>query len=288
MTAMIDQTTHAWRDLLHKLLEHGQEVRPRDYLTRELLGWQSRVPMARPLVLSPARELGYRFLAAEAAWVASGDNRVATIKPFSRALPSFSDDGLTLAGAYGPPFRDQLGYVARTLAADPSSRQAVTTLWRPRPGHSRDVPCTLALQWLVREGRLHCVASMRSSDAWLGLPYDWATFSHLSAYLLVYLRVIKLDDDENYRWSSVRLGDLHLTAGSQHLYQRDWEPAARVLAEDPSIVRFDYQDLDPAEFADPDDLVEWLWFLAKRTHHGAYGSASDAYRHAWLRELFDV
>src|SRR5690606_12261131 len=129
-----------------------------------------------------------------------------------------------LAGAYGPPWVDQIPYVIEAFKRDPFTRQAVVSIWRPRPAASRDIPCTLSLQYLLRPtvaayGReqsrltLHCVAAMRSSDAWLGVPYDVATFSVLAAFLAIRLRAVGVD---------VRgIGELTLLAGSQHLYQQD-------------------------------------------------------------------
>ena len=233
--------------------------------------------MSCPIVRCPNRKLGYRFLVAEAAWIASGRNDLASIVPYAKQLARFSDDGLTLAGSYGPPFIDQLGWIVRTLANDPASRQAVATIWRPRPGPSNDTPCTVALQWLIRDRRLHCVATMRSSDAWTGWVYDVHSFSTMSAVVALALReylkhrppVVGLVEPPPNE-----LGNLILTVGSQHLYKLDWEAAERCAnCEDelPAVA-----PLDLAEFKEPLDLTDYLWAHARGQAHGAK---------RWLREL---
>lgn len=285
-------TTSAWRNLLRDLLDPAGRaitVAPaslggdwRGRTTREILAYQTTVPMAEPILLCPGRKLGYRFAAAEAAWILSGDNRLAAMLPFARQLAKLSDDGRTMAGAYGPPFVDQLPYVSASLKNDRASRQAVMTLWRPRPAPGSDVPCTVALQWLIRprpcapdgtggpdvdepRDELRCLATMRSSDAWMGLPYDWVAFSAMSAFLALDLRRHGIN---------LSLGDLTVTAGSQHLYRIDWELAQECLSRDDAVATV--APLDLSDFSKPDDLVEHLWSTARRT---------GVYHGSWLEEL---
>lgn len=290
-----------WHSLLMNLRLRGREVAPasaggdfKGHTTRELLAYQTTWPMASPVILNPARKLGYRFMAAEAAWVLSGDNRLETIRPFSRRIHRFSDDGRTFDGAYGPPFVDQAAHVARTLHADRASRQAVMTIWRPRPGPSKDTPCTVALQWLIRPddtlwgdggGRLHCVATMRSSDAWTGIPYDIFTFSMMSAYVLLALRGL----DEKLHGKSeepylLTLGLLYLTAGSAHLYKRDWAEAELCekdfMSRGNGLLPGKVEAVELDEFGSPDDLIRHLWIVARKQ-----GEEFDAAPASFLREL---
>ena len=98
-------TTRRWRHLLQEILDGGQEVRqegrghePRSRTTKELIGYQSRWDMSRPLVRCPLRKLGRKFAAAEPAWILRGDNRLASIVPYAKYLQNFTDDGAHLAG----------------------------------------------------------------------------------------------------------------------------------------------------------------------------------------------
>ena len=213
----------AWIKLLATLIREGQECAPRGKKIKEVLGYQSTVDMSRCIVTIPERQLGYKFMAAEAAWILSGDNRVSTIKPFARHIASFSDDGEKFFGAYGPKVVDQLPYVVSALANDQDTRQAVLNIWRENPSPSKDIPCTLSAQFLIRDGKLHCIDTMRSSDAWLGWPYDVFNFSMLSHEICRYLKDLGM---------SVTPGNLTLTAGSQHLYEPQWEEARKIVMTD--------------------------------------------------------
>jgi thymidylate synthase len=177
--------------------------------TYERIHEQLTIDMEHPVLTVRARKLGYKFMAAEAYWIMSGDNRVETIAPYSKEIVNYSDDGVTFFGAYGPKFTEQVQHVVNSLTADNDSRQAVINIWRESPPKSKDIPCTLSLQWLVRERRLYCIATMRSSDIHKGLPYDVFNFSMLSQYVRLALKENGL---------VVAMGTLTMQLGSSHLY----------------------------------------------------------------------
>lgn len=211
---------YGWVKDLEHVFKHGTVTSPRGMKVCEVLGYKSKIDMNRPIIFNEKRKLGYKFMAAEAAWILSGDDRVETISPYSRDISKFSDDGEKFFGAYGPKVMGQLEYIVKKLLEDQDTRQAVVNIWRESPPESRDIPCTLSLQWLIRNGELHCVATMRSSDLWLGHPYDCFNFSAISFYILLWLRKsgIKLN-----------LGDLHLTAGSKHIYEKNIEHVSEII-----------------------------------------------------------
>lgn len=270
-TEMSTGATRVWHNLLRTLLLNGVESNPRGKKTLELLGQHTVVEMNRCVVSNPHRKMSYRFACAEAHWIATGDNRVETIAPYNKNISQFSDDGIFFNGAYGPPFVEQLPYVLRTLKEDRESRQAVMNFWRPRPGASKDIPCTESLQWLLRSdvksSVLHCVATMRSSDAWLGWPYDVFNFSMLSAIVAKHLQVLGVP--------VVALGDLFLTAGSQHLYEENWNAAEACVSY--PYVR-DYDRFYLSNFQRAADVINHLKGFADRD--------PVVLKNGWLREFF--
>lgn len=211
----------AWYAALANVYAFGQVVAPRGKPTREALHYTTTVDMRRPVLTLPARWLGYRFMAAEAYWILSGDNRVETIAPWSKRIAEFSDDGWTFFGAYGPKIHEQLDHVIRTLTEDPLSRQAVINIWRENPPPTKDVPCTVALSFMIRCGLLELSVFMRSSDLWLGLPYDCFNFS-----MLAHLVCACLNEANS---TTLEPGSLRLTAASSHLYEPHWEVVEQIL-----------------------------------------------------------
>lgn len=234
---LFDNVTDAWLRRLQEVLAEGTEAAPRGKKTLEILHVTTRVALNRPVVLVPDRRLNYSFMAAEALWVAAGSDRLADLLPWNQRMAEFSDDGETLAGAYGPKVVAQFDYVATTLLRDPTSRQAVLSLWERNPSPSKDIPCTLALQFMIRDGRLDAHVFMRSSDVWLGLPYDLFTFAMVAVKL-----ACRLNMTGQFNNDVVRLGDLYLTAASSHLYAEHRAAAELIVASAPPVI--DYKDRD--------------------------------------------
>lgn len=217
-----------WLRLLNRLLTEGDDVAPRGQATKELPHRTVTVNMRFPVLTCPTRQLSYTFMAAEAYWILSGDSRVETIGKYCETIKQFSDDGKTFFGAYGPRISSQLGYVVHKLLADPDTRQAGLTIWRENPPPTKDVPCTVAIFFSLRRQLLNCHVFMRSSDAWLGLPYDVFNFSMLAHLVCGQLNLLKSNEGEH---KTVSPGWLYLTAASSHLYGRDFEAAKRCLEE---------------------------------------------------------
>jgi thymidylate synthase len=208
---------YEWIRTLSEILDRGQHVSPRGRHTFEIPQHTVVVPMRHPVLTIPERKLSYKFMAAEAYWILSGDDTTAGIVPWNARIADFSDNGSMFFGAYGPKIRDQLPYLVRKLREDPDTRQAGLTIWRESPPETKDVPCTVAIFAPIRNGRVNLSVYMRSSDAWLGLPYDVFNFS-----MLAHLICCRLG-------GGLSPGLLYLTAASSHLYEEHWAAASAII-----------------------------------------------------------
>lgn len=237
--------SRSWIEALNDILVHGQEVSPRGKLTREIPQKTLQVNMRKPVLTVPDRSLNYKFMAAEAYWILSGDNRVATIAPYNGHIAEFSDDGKTFFGAYGPKIITQLDYVVGKLLEDQDTRQAGLTIWRENPPVTKDVPCTVAAFFNIRNDQLNTHVFMRSSDVWLGVPYDVFNFSMLAHLVCAHL---------NKRGLLVAPGHLFLTAASSHLYAINWDDAKLCVMGDV----LEQNETPRILFEDPGEMMDWL------------------------------
>ena len=198
--------------------------KPRGLKITEKLNDSWIIDMDDPIITTPERKLSYSFMFGEAAWMLEGKNDVESVSKYVDGVKRFSDDGITFFGAYGPKIITQTFYVIDTLLKDNDSRQAVLNIWRENPRSSKDIPCTLSLQFILRKASdelwLHTVATMRSNDAWLGTPYDTFNFSAISFYTVCWL---------NYFGLKCKLGSLNIQAGSRHIYETDFKKLETVL-----------------------------------------------------------
>jgi thymidylate synthase len=212
---------------------------PRGYASREQLGVQYRLSDASQRIpFVPARRLNIVFNFAESLWYLSGRDDLDFIAYYAPSMRKYSADGIRLTGtAYGRALSGKGGHphqwqaVVDTLREDPDSKRAVLQIFRGEelqvPGNP-DVSCTLGLQFMIREGALHCVGFMRANDVYRGMTSDVFSFTLLQEVLA--------------RELGVRLGTYTHSVGSIHLYDPDYERAQQVLADpashDVAIPRF--------------------------------------------------
>lgn len=265
-----------WIKLLANVQNHGFFSSPRGKPCLELFAYKAVVSMSQPVITVKERKLGYRFMAGEAWWILDGRTEVDEISPYCKTISNFSDDGLFFFGAYGPMIKLQLSYILRALVTDMDTRQAVLTIWRQSPMVSKDIPCTVSLQWMVRDSKLHCFANMRSSDSWLGVPYDWFNFSAISAYLLLCLKKISVN------FEPITLGSLVWNATSQHLYSEDLEKANKLVNKPTGT--FHCAQLNLEEFYEPASFIRHL--KACSTDLAQYQEHSSKFGSKWLAETY--
>lgn len=112
---------------------------------------------------------------------------------------------------------EQFENVVRHLAVDPKTRRATAVYTRPsihadynRDGMS-DFICTNAVQYLIRDGKLHVVVQMRSNDVVFGYRNDWAWQKTVQNSIVDELAFYAID---------VEPGDIIWNAASLHVYGR--------------------------------------------------------------------
>lgn len=146
----------------------------------------------------PGRKFNPFFALAEVAWILMGNGSAEWIGYFNSRMMTFLDEGHSeLHGAYGVRLRrisryeggkwvepmDQIHEVVEKLRRDPTTRQAVMTLWDPVQDNSpsKDIPCNNVVYYSLRDGVLDQTVVIRSNDIVWGTPYNAIQFSHLQA-----------------------------------------------------------------------------------------------------------
>lgn len=219
MITVIDRDSfgEAWYELLGELYYGGEVVSPRGLKISEIRDVVLRVNNSyENILLSDIRKPSYRFMVAEWLWIWFGRDDVKTIVQYNAKIADFSDNGVNFNGSYGVPIRQQWNRTLELLRKDPETRQAIVQIYKTPHGPTKDVPCTLATQYFIREGYyLHTSVYMRSSDIWLGLPYDFFNVTMMANILAAQL--------------GITLGPTTFHLGSSHLYQNNEEMAGVIL-----------------------------------------------------------
>ena len=215
-------------DLLHDayeyIIEHGHPVTSTKGDSIETIG--ATLVLEQPLNRLSRTESRYKYLTplAELCWYLGGTNEAANIVPYIELYEDYVEEGLVYGG-YGPRLFGQ-GVNAQVMNAisalreRSSSRRVVIQILDKEdmlPPRHEDIPCTCTIQFLVRDGAVHAVASMRSNDAWFGLVHDVFAFTMLQELVA--------------RDLGVEVGTYTHFAASLHLYDRHLQNARVFLDE---------------------------------------------------------
>ena len=185
----------------------------------------------RCILKSPIRKLPMRYCVGELLWYLSGNPKLSAIQLYTNAWDRMSDDGDTVNSNYGHRIQhaidefdnsvfDQLKMCEELLQKDPNTRLAVIHIQQARNvivNPTKDLNCTVCLQFFIREGKLYMTTYMRSNDLWMGFPNDVFQFTCIQVYLAMRL--------------NLQLGTYTHVAGSLHLYERDYKKSLKNLQD---------------------------------------------------------
>ena len=222
--------TECYLTLADELVNNSEfDVSPRGMRVKERLvaSFKIKDPRNR-LPLVPARKFSVPYFVGEMIWYLTGENSTDWISKYSSFWRGISDDGVTANSAYGARIFNryhkiaggnliQWDYVKGLLKKDPDSRRAVIHIKDPWDSvdSKLDVPCTLTLQFFIRDNKLHLVANMRSSDLVFGLSYDVPAFTIMQELMALEL--------------GVELGEYIHVSNSLHVYERHFDMLEKMI-----------------------------------------------------------
>lgn len=205
--------------LLNELIHCGvTEVNARTGVQITMLegGWSFKLDLSDQLIPVPGnRRFFPHIAAAEVAWQFMGTTDPTFILHHApRMWEKFVEDG-ELKTAYGHRWRrhfgrDQLSLAMDELIENPTNRQLYISAWDPAIDglggrQPKNIPCPVGFS-LTRTGdKVHCSLFIRSSDVFVGLPYD------VMGYALM-LNAIT-------RSLELQPGTLHVTLAHPHFYE---------------------------------------------------------------------
>ena len=209
-----------YHELLEELLRHGEPIVNRRTSQQTAAihgGFSLSVDLSSgALPLTCTRRLYPKSAFAEVAWQLMGTRHIEWLRKHCPMWDKFVDHTDVVMAAYGYRWRvgfgrDQLQAAVDTLRNDPTDRQCVVMAWNPMSdglgelSQWRNVPCPIGFTVNIVGGRMHMSVFMRSSDVFVGLPYD--VMGH--ALLL----------DTLAASTGVRPGILHFMLAHAHLYE---------------------------------------------------------------------
>jgi thymidylate synthase len=219
-------------DLLRYLLEHGIPKQDRTGVgTLSHFGWQMRFDLSQGFPLVTTKRVHFKSVVYELLWFLRGDTNVRYLQAHGVTIwDEWADERGELGPIYGAQWRswpapdgrkiDQLAYVIEEIRRNPDSRRLVVSAWNVADlDRMRLPPCHCLFQFYVAEGKLSCQLYQRSADAFLGVPFN------IASYALLTLMVSHV--------TGLQPGEFIHTLGDVHLYRNHIEQAKLQMTRQP-------------------------------------------------------
>lgn len=139
-------------------------------------------------------------------------------------------------------FVDQLANVIDQIKNNPDSRRLIVNSWHAAYIDKMALPpCHLLFQFYVQNNKLSCQLYQRSADAFLGVPFN------IASYALLTMMVAKI--------CNLELGEFVHTMGDAHIYVNHQEQVDKQLSRSPRslpkmIIHGDQKTIDDFKFED--------------------------------------
>lgn len=191
-------------DLVERVLTHGVRKHNRTGIdTLSSFAEHYMVDLRQGYPLLTTKKVNFNSMLREVLWYLSGEDHIRNLRQHTKIWDAWADEEGNLDTAYGRYWRrfpsaqinpatntyevvevDQIGKVLELLRSDPNSRRMVVTAWEPGNAfNSKLPPCHYTFAFNVQEGRLNCHLTQRSGDIALGIPFNLAAYSLLTAIL---------------------------------------------------------------------------------------------------------
>ncbi len=248
-------------ELLSRILDTGVSKSDRTGTgTRSVFGHQMRFDLAAGFPLVTTKKLHFRSIAFELLWFLRGDTNVRYLRDNGVSIwDDWADASGELGPVYGRQWRswptpggghiDQVTQVIEELRRNPDSRRLMVSAWNVADIPQMALaPCHALFQFYVAEGRLSCQLYQRSADAFLGVPFNIASYALLTTMVA--------------QVSGYEPGEFIHTFGDAHLYTTHLDAARLQLGREPrplptlrlnptvtSLFDFRYEDIDVVGYA---------------------------------------
>jgi thymidylate synthase len=250
----------SYLDLLQHVLENGAEKSDRTGTgTRSVFGYQMRFDLNDGFPLLTTKRLYVKGIVYELLWMLHGETNIEYLTHHGVHIwDEWADEAGDLGPVYGAQWRswrgsdgsiiDQISWVVEQIRHNPDSRRLVVSAWNPAEIQQMALPpCHTLFQFNVTDGRLSCQLYQRSGDLFLGVPFNIASYSLLTALIAHVTGLVP--------------GEFIHTLGDAHLYLNHLEQARQQLERQPralpelklnpsvrSVFDFEFEDVQILDY----------------------------------------
>lgn len=238
-------------NLLRHILDKGSEKEDRTGTgTISTFGHQIRFDLSDGFPMVTTKKLHLKSIIHELIWFLSGDTNIRYLRDNKvRIWDEWADENGDLGPVYGKQWRsfegvDQINWLVENLRNDPHSRRHIVSAWNAKDlPHMALAPCHCLYQFYVNDNKLSCQLYQRSADAFLGVPFNIASYSLLTMMLA---QVCDLElGDFVHTFGDLHLYKDHIDKAKMQILRTPYElPTMKINPDIKEIDQFKYEDFE--------------------------------------------
>lgn len=219
-------------DFLKHILEVGKQKGDRTGTgTISTFGYQMRFDLSEGFPLVTTKKLHLKSIIYELLWFLKGDTNISYLQEHGvRIWNEWADEHGDLGPVYGKQWRawqdynkgsiDQIKEVIEEIKRNPHSRRLMVSAWNVAELDDMALaPCHCLMQFYVSEGKLSLQLYQRSADAFLGVPFN------IASYALLLMMIAQVTD--------LKVGEFIHSFGDAHIYNNHLEQVELQLGREP-------------------------------------------------------
>jgi thymidylate synthase len=253
-----------YHDFLKHILKNGQKRPDRTGTgTISTFGYQMRFNLQEGFPLVTTKKLHIKSIVYELLWFLKGDTNIKYLNEHGVTIwDEWADENSDLGPIYGKQWRswptadfenedgwvrrktvDQIANVIREIKTNPYSRRLLVSAWNVGELDKMALPpCHVMFQFYVdNDKRLSCQLYQRSADAFLGVPFNIASYALLT-HMIAHV-------------TGLGVGEFIHTIGDAHIYLNHLEQVELQLSREcrslPTLkLNPAIEDIDQFEYED--------------------------------------
>lgn len=219
-------------DFLRHIRDHGIEKKDRTGTgTLSTFAYQMRFDLNKGFPLVTTKKLSLRSIIHELLWFLRGETNISYLHENKVTIwDEWADSQGNLGPIYGKQWRawqtkegetiDQMSSLVEQIKTNPDSRRLLVNAWNVGELSRMALPpCHLLFQFYTVQNKLSCQLYQRSADAFLGVPFNIASYS-----LLTHMVAQQCD---------LGVGEFIWTGGDCHIYFNHLEQVNLQLSREP-------------------------------------------------------
>jgi thymidylate synthase len=224
-----------YQDFLRSILANGTQKNDRTGVgTLSVFGHQMRFDLSEGFPLVTTKKVHHKSIVHELLWFLKGDTNIKYLQENGvRIWNEWADENGNLGPVYGKQWRswgaannksiDQISGLIQEIKNNPDSRRLIVNSWNVGElDQMALMPCHALFQFYVANKKLSCQLYQRSADAFLGVPFNIASYALLTHMIAAQ--------------TGLAVGDFIWTGGDCHIYDNHLEQIHTQLSRQPLVL----------------------------------------------------